>query len=89
MIVSAKAPINYGDTHVGSQGHVRRQLYSTREHEGGQAGGEAAVDAVQHAHFETGNLADVSAKQHHRLRSVVLVYNLGVHRVAFLLNKII
>lgn len=73
VVVSTVAPVSHDDAHVGPQGDVRRQFRAAREHERGQASREAAVDAIQHTLLEAGNLPDVTAEQHHRLRLIVLV----------------
>lgn len=81
VVVSAVAPVHHGDAHVGAQGDVRRELRAAGEHEGEQAGRDAAVDAGHNAPLETGNLPDVTAEQHHRLGLIVLVRVTDVHRV--------
>jgi len=81
VVISAEAPANHDNAHVGRHGHVQRQLDTTCEHEGGQAGRETAVDAGQHAVLETGNLPDVTSEQHHRLGPIVLVRIFDIHRV--------
>lgn len=83
VVVPTVAPVNHDDAHVGTQGHVRRQLRAAGEHEGSQAGRETAVDAGQHALLEAGNLPDVPAKQHHRLGLIILVHFLDVRRAHY------
>lgn len=87
VVVSTVAPVSHDDAHVGAQGDVRRQLRAAREHEGDQAGRDAAVDAGQHTLLETGNPPDVTAEQHHRLGLIVLVRNSHVHRALLFLGK--